>query len=107
MNTDKSKEFANLVESINPSSDYSEKTDLNPIVYITDGDSKYHKAGCDQMKNNPHPVKLSYAISQGYGECSYCYNLSKKDNLKTIPIIVVSGIIILVCAYILIKKFKH
>lgn len=41
-------------------------------VYITRTDSKYHRAGCQDLSRSSIPVSIKEAIRQGYEACSRC-----------------------------------
>lgn len=47
-------------------------TSNSATVYITDTGEKYHKAGCQYLKNSSHAISKSNAISRGYTACSKC-----------------------------------
>ena len=47
-------------------------TDDDPIVYITETGTKYHRDGCQFLKKSKIPIKKSEAIKQGYTPCSVC-----------------------------------
>ncbi len=51
---------------------YGESYDDDPIVYITETGTKYHRAGCTYLKKSAIPIKKSEAIKQGYTPCSVC-----------------------------------
>lgn len=42
-------------------------------VYVTRTGSKYHKAGCQYLRESQIAISLSQAKSQGYTACSRCY----------------------------------
>lgn len=42
------------------------------IVYITKTGEKYHRAGCQYLRNSSTEISKSNAISQGYTACSKC-----------------------------------
>lgn len=42
-------------------------------VYITNTGSKYHKSGCQYLKESKIPISLSNAKARGYTPCSKCY----------------------------------
>lgn len=42
-------------------------------VYVTNTGSKYHKSGCQYLKESKIPISLSDAKAQGYTPCSKCY----------------------------------
>lgn len=50
------------------SSDYSTVT-----VYVTDTGEKYHRDGCQYLRNSRHAIDLSQAQSAGYTACSRCH----------------------------------
>ena len=45
----------------------------SPTVYITRTGEKYHKAGCQYLRQSSIPISLSDARQQGYTPCSKCY----------------------------------
>lgn len=49
----------------------SEKQDVT--VYITNTGSKYHKSGCQYLKESKIAISLSDAKARGYTACSKCY----------------------------------
>ncbi len=56
-----------------PSSDFIVQTtsDVDPIVYITNTGSKYHREGCPYLSKSKIPISLSEAILN-YEPCSQC-----------------------------------
>lgn len=50
------------------SSDYSTVT-----VYVTDTGEKYHRSGCQYLRNSKHEIYLSQAQALGYTPCSRCH----------------------------------
>ncbi len=50
------------------SSDYSTVT-----VYVTDTGEKYHRSGCQYLRNSKHEIDLSQAQALGYTACSRCH----------------------------------
>lgn len=59
------------------SSDYTESRIQNSntgiTVYITETGEKYHKHGCQYLRESRIVVNKSYAESKGYTPCSVCY----------------------------------
>ena len=53
-------------------SSYSERY-IGTTVYITDTGSKYHRYGCQYLRQSCHEISLSDAKTQGYTPCSRCY----------------------------------
>jgi len=43
-------------------------------VYITDSGTKYHRDGCQYLRNSKMPISLSTAKERGYTPCSKCWN---------------------------------
>ena len=46
--------------------------DDDPIVYITETGTKYHRDGCQFLAKSKIPIKKSEAIKQGYTPCGVC-----------------------------------
>ncbi|WP_103135165.1 thermonuclease family protein [Mesotoga sp. B105.6.4] len=44
----------------------------DPIVYITDTGTKYHRDGCRYLSESVVAIRLSEAIRRGYEPCSVC-----------------------------------
>lgn len=42
-------------------------------VYITDTGKKYHRDGCQYLRESKHSISLSSAKEAGYGPCSRCH----------------------------------
>ena len=52
----------------------TEKNDANSItVYVTDTGSKYHKKGCQYLRQSSNPMSLEKARKRGYSACSRCW----------------------------------
>ncbi len=45
----------------------------DPIVYITDTGTKYHRDGCRYLSESKIAIRLSEAIIRGYEPCSVCW----------------------------------
>lgn len=41
-------------------------------VYVTDTGSKYHRSGCQYLRQSQHAISLSSAKAAGYTACSRC-----------------------------------
>mgnify|MGYP000913844550 CR=1 FL=1 len=46
--------------------------EYDPIVYITNTGTKYHRDGCRYLSSSKIAIRLSEAIRRGYGPCSVC-----------------------------------
>ena len=42
-------------------------------VYITDTGTKYHRAGCQYLRDSQIAIDVNDAIAEGYTACSRCY----------------------------------
>lgn len=47
-------------------------SESSQTVYITRTGSKYHRAGCQYLRQSQIPISLNDAISSGYSPCSRC-----------------------------------
>jgi len=45
---------------------------VDPIVYITNTGTKYHRKGCQHLRASAYAVKLSEAKARGYTPCLHC-----------------------------------
>ena len=54
-------------------SNYSNEDFIGTTVYITDTGSKYHRYGCQYLRQSCHSISLSDAEAQGYEACSVCF----------------------------------
>lgn len=55
------------------SDDNYDDDNITTTVYITDTGSKYHRYGCQYLRQSCHSISLSDAKSQGYEPCSVCF----------------------------------
>lgn len=53
--------------------DTSDKDYIGTTVYITDTGSKYHRYGCQYLRQSCQEISISDAESQGYTPCSVCW----------------------------------
>lgn len=60
--------YSNGYASSNSYDDYATAT-----VYITDTGSKYHRYGCQYLRQSCHEISISNAEAQGYTPCSRCW----------------------------------
>jgi predicted nuclease with TOPRIM domain len=51
----------------------SNQLSTSQTVYVTNTGSKYHKSGCQYLRQSCIAISLSNATSQGYTPCSKCY----------------------------------
>ena len=52
------------------------ETDADPqskIVYITDTGKKYHRDGCQYLRESRHAISLEDAQNEGYSPCKKCF----------------------------------
>lgn len=49
------------------------RPEIKELVYVTRTGSKYHKAGCQYLRQSEIAIDLSDAKSQGYSACSRCW----------------------------------
>lgn len=83
----------------------SDKTVNNSeYVYITYDNAKYHKAGCDYMKDRPRKVTLSWAKNNGYGPCEVCFPEPEED-YSWIPITLIAVAFVAILLGIGFKKY--
>lgn len=54
-------------------SNYSNEDYIGTTVYITDTGSKYHRYGCQYLRQSCHEISLTDAEAQGYESCSVCF----------------------------------
>jgi len=47
-------------------------TESDPLVYISQSGSKYHRAGCPHLRHGAIPIRLSEAKARGLEPCSHC-----------------------------------
>jgi hypothetical protein len=45
---------------------------VEQTVYITRTGAKYHRGGCQYLRQSRIPIKKKDAIAQGYGACKVC-----------------------------------
>ena len=45
---------------------------IEQTVYITDTGEKYHRYGCQYLRESCHPISLSEALNRGYTPCKRC-----------------------------------
>ncbi len=46
---------------------------LSEIVYITDTGEKYHRDGCQYLRQSKHAISLEDAQNEGYTPCKKCF----------------------------------
>lgn len=68
---------AQLSTATKPSSSSGSSSSSSPsqsaTVYITRTGSKYHRAGCQYLRQSKIAINLSDAKNQGYTACSVCF----------------------------------
>jgi hypothetical protein len=58
--------------TLRPSNDTAGAAGAADTVYITNTGKKYHRAGCNYLRQSQHALPLEDAIKRGYGPCSKC-----------------------------------
>lgn len=62
-----------IIEDVdNVSVQQAEDDEASIYVYITDSGEKYHRLGCQYLRNSCHEITLSKAKRRGYTPCSKC-----------------------------------
>lgn len=50
----------------------SADSDNTDTVYVTNSGTKYHRWGCQYLKDSCYSISLSEAVRDGYEPCSKC-----------------------------------
>lgn len=64
---------SNTGEVLAGGSDEQTSNEQSQTVYITNTGEKYHRAGCQYLRQSQIAISLDDAINQGYTACSRCW----------------------------------